>query len=161
MTAQSLLAQLGPYAATLVVGFLSALIPLVNIELFLVAAAAIAPRTYPVWTLGVVAAAGQMCGKSVLYWSAGSALNSRTGRRFSPDRVDALRRRMAAMNPWVLGGFSFVSALVGMPPFLLFSILAGVIEMRYWHFAVSGLAGRGLRLVAVVSFPHAIKGLFG
>ncbi len=160
MTGQALLEQLGPYAATLVVGFLSALIPVINIELFLIAAAAIASRGYPVWTLGVVAAAGQMCGKSILYWGAGSALNTRTGRRFSPDRVDALRRRMAAMSPWVLTGFSFVSAAGGVPPFLLFSILAGIVEMRFWHFLVSGLAGRGVRLVAIVTFPHVIKGLF-
>lgn len=160
MNLESLLQQFGPYAATLVVGFLSALIPVVNIELFLIAAAAIASGSYPVWTLGVVAGFGQMGGKCILYWSGGTAVNSRAGRRFSADRVETLRRRMRAMNPWVLSGFNFVSALAGVPPFFLVSVLAGVIEMKFWQFLVTGLTGRVLRLVAIVTFPHAIKGFF-
>jgi len=157
---RSLLEHLDPHTATLLVGFVSALIPIVNIELFLLAAAAIASTSFPVWTLGIVAAVGQMIGKTLWYWSAGAALDSRPGRRFAPERVAALRLRMAAMNAWVLSGLSFGSALTGFPPFLLFSILAGAVRMKYWRFAATGLAGRCLRLVAIVSFPHAIKRLF-
>ncbi|MCX6553242.1 MAG: VTT domain-containing protein [Acidobacteria bacterium] len=160
MDAQTLIQQLGPYAATLVVGFLSALIPVINIELFLLAAAAIASKDYPVWTLGVVAGVGQMSGKIILYWSGAAALNSRMGKKFSHSRVEELRHRMSAMNPWVLAGFNFMSASVGFPPFLLVSILAGVIEMKFWHFLVTGLSGRVVRMVVIVAFPHAIKGLF-
>lgn len=160
MNLGNLVQYFGPYVATLVVGFLSALIPVVNIEMFLIAAAAIASGSYPVWTLGVVAGFGQMGGKCILYWSGGAAANSRAGRKFSPERTEALRRRMRAMNPWVLSGFSFVSALTGVPPFFLVSVLAGVIEMKFWQFLLTGLSGRVLRLVAIVTFPHAIKGFF-
>jgi membrane protein YqaA with SNARE-associated domain len=160
MNAQDVLEALGPYTATLIVGFLGALFPVVNIEVFLLAAGAIASGTYPVWTLGVVAAFGQMGGKCLLYWGAKAAINSRVGRRFSSERADVLRRRMGAMNAWALSGFNFVSAVTGVPPFMLVSILAGVIEMEFWHFAATGLTGRVVRLVAIVTFPQAIKGLF-
>jgi membrane protein YqaA with SNARE-associated domain len=160
MNAQDVLESLGPYAATLIVGFLGALFPVVNIEVFLLAAGAIASGSYPVWTLGVVAGFGQMGGKCILYWIARAAVNSQAGRRHSSERADGLRRRMGAMSPWMLSGFNFVSALTGVPPFMLVSIIAGVIEMKFWQFAATGLTGRVVRLVAIVTFPQAIKGLF-
>ena len=160
MNAQNVLEYFGPYAASLIIGFVSALVPVVNIELFLLAAGAIASRAYPVWMLGVMAGLGQMAGKCILYWSAKAAINSRAGRRFSSQRVDALRQRMGEMNPWMLSGFNFLSALTGIPPFMLVSILAGVIEMRFWQFAATGLTGRIVRLAAIVAFPHAVKGVF-
>jgi len=43
---------------------------------------------------------------------------------------------------------------------MLVSIIAGLIEMKFWQFAATGLTGRVIRLVAIVTFPHAIKGLF-
>jgi len=160
MNAQNVLEYFGPHAATLIIGFVSALVPIVNIELFLLAAGTVASGSFPVWTLGVSAGFGQMVGKCIPYWGARAAINSQVGRKFSSERVDALRRRMGAMNPWVLSGFNFVSALIGVPPFLLVSVLAGIIEMGFWQFAATGLTGRVIRLVAIVTFPHAIKGLF-
>ncbi len=138
---------------------MSGLIPVINIELFLIAAAAIASTTSSVWPLGVMAALGQMTAKSLLYRGAEAGLNSRAGRRVSPERVAALRRRMAAMNPWFLNGFNFFSALTGVPPFFAISVLAGAIGMPFWQFLATGLAGRTIRMVLMVQFPHAIKEL--
>ena len=134
MDAQTLIRQLGPLAATLIVAFFSAMIPVINLELFLLAAAAIAAKDYPVWTLGVMAGIGQMGGKTILYYSGAAALNNKVARKFSAKQVDALRKRMAAMNPLVLSGFNFMSASVGFPPFLLVSIIAGMVEMKLWQF---------------------------
>ena len=55
---------------------------------------------------------------------------------------------------------AFVSALVGVPPFFLVSILAGALGMNFWLFFLTGLVGRCLRLTLIVESPHAIMGLF-
>ncbi len=160
MNPASLVAQFGPFAATAIVAFLSGLIPFINIELYLVAIGAIASGTYPLWSLGAVAGLGQMLAKSLMFWGGGAAARSRAERKYSQDRIESLRSRMAAMNPWVLLGFTFVSALVGLPPFFLVSILAGALGMDFRLFFVTGLAGRCLRLILIVESPHAIMGLF-
>jgi membrane protein YqaA with SNARE-associated domain len=155
----SLLATLGPHVATFIVAFLSGLLPFINIEIFLVAAAAIASASSPVWPLGVVAAVGQLAAKTLLYRGAAAGLDSRAGRRVSPERLAALRLRMSEMNPWILGGFNLFSAFSGVPPFFVVSVLAGAVRMRFWQFLLTGLAGRTARLVLMVEFPHVIKGM--
>jgi hypothetical protein len=155
-----LIGQVGPYAATIVVGFFSGFLPFVNIEIYVLAAAAIAGADYPVWTLGAAAGFGQMFAKSMLFFGAHSALRSRAGRRVAPGRVDALRARLQAMNPVLLGAFNFTSALVGVPPFLVVSIVAGAVGMRFGVFYATGLVGRSLRLIVIAQFPHLIHNLF-
>jgi membrane protein YqaA with SNARE-associated domain len=160
MNPATLVAQFGPYAATLIVAFLSGLIPFLNLELYLVAVAAITPGSHPLWSLGAVAGFGQILAKSLMFWGGGAAARRRAERNYSQDRIERLRRRMAAMNPWVLLGTTFVSALVGVPPFFLVSILAGALGMNFWLFFLTGLIGRCLRLILIVESPHAIMGLF-
>jgi membrane protein YqaA with SNARE-associated domain len=159
MTFQSLLQWFGPHVATLIVAFISGFLPFVNIEIWMVAAGAVGADKYPLWTLGVTAGFGQMMAKSTLYWGAHSAWQSRAGRRFSRERVEALTERMRAMSPWTLNATNFLSALVGLPPFLLVSILAGVVRMRFWQFYATGLIGRTLRLIILVEFPHLFREL--
>ncbi len=159
MDIQRLLTFVGPQIATFLVAVLGGIFPFVSIEVFLVAVAAIAPADVAVWPLGVVAALGQMTAKSLVYRLAEGGLNSRAGRRISPKRVADLRLRMAGMNLWVLSGFNFGSALTGIPPFFVVGPLAGAVSMSFWRFFVTGLAGLTFRLVFMVQFPHAIKGL--
>ena len=160
MNTAVLVAQVGPYAATVVVAFVSGLIPFINIELYLVAIAALASGSYPLWSLGAVAGAGQMGAKSLLFWGGGAVARKRAERKYSQDRIEQLRHRMARMNPWVLIGTTFVSALVGVPPFIVVSPLAGAVGMKFWRFFLTGLIGRGLRLIIIAESPRAIMGLF-
>jgi membrane protein YqaA with SNARE-associated domain len=160
MNPAALVAQFGPYAATAIVAFVSGLIPFINIELYLVAVAALASGSYPLWSLGAVAGVGQMVAKSLLFWGGGVAARKRAERKYSQDRIEGLRHRMAQMNPWVLIGTTFVSALVGVPPFLLISPLAGAVGMKFWRFFLTGLIGRCLRLIIIAESPRAIMGLF-
>ncbi|MEI6668305.1 MAG: hypothetical protein WCP29_09135 [Acidobacteriota bacterium] len=159
MNFQALLPLLGPHLATLIVAFVSGFVPFVNIEVYMVVAGALMADNFPVWTLGVVAGFGQMIAKSMLFWGANSTANSRVVRRFTPARIDALTTRMRGMRPSILNGFNFMSAFVGLPPFLLVNILAGVIRMRFWHFYATGLVGRSLRMVIMVEWPHLMKAL--
>lgn len=159
MTFQSLLNLVGPHLATAIVAFFSGFLPFINIEVYMVVAGAVVSESFPVWTLGVAAGFGQMIAKSMLYWGGSSALRSRAARRFTRERIDRLTDRMRDMKPWVLDATNFTSALVGLPPFLLVSILAGVVRMKFWRFYVTGLVGRTLRLVIIVEFPHLLRKL--
>ncbi len=150
MDTANLIALVGPAAATFLASLACAVVPFLYVEAFLLAAAAAVPAGYPVWTLGIVAAVGQMVGKSALYWSARAASHSRALRRIDQDRVASLRRRMAGMNPWTVRTLTFASAFGGFPPFLLLAPAAGAADTGFGPFLVLGLAGRALRLVGVV-----------
>jgi membrane protein YqaA with SNARE-associated domain len=147
----------GPSAATLLVSLVSAVVPFVSIEVFLLAMAAAVPAGYPVWVLGVVAAVGQMAGKSLLYWSAAAATSSRTWHRVDSAKAAGLQRRLTNMNPWVAQALTFVSALAGTPPFILLACVAGAARMAFGPFLLVGFAGRTLRLVAVALAGAGLK----
>jgi membrane protein YqaA with SNARE-associated domain len=157
MTFQSLTHLLGPHLATMIVAFFSGFLPFINIELYVVVAAAVVSGDFPAWTLGIAAAVGQMIAKSMLYRGGFSTAQSRLARRFTHDRIVALTERLRRMNPWALNVSIFGSAATGFPPFLLVSILAGVIRMTFWQFLLTGLVGRTVRLVAIAELSHLLK----
>lgn len=157
MDPTSLIQQAGPAAATFVVSLAGAVVPFISTEAFLLAVVALAPADGPVWTLAIVAAAGQMAGKSVLYWSADAA--ARCSRWHGTDHAGLarMRGRLASMSPIVAGGFIFVSAAGGIPPFILVTIIAGAARVRFLPFLAAGLAGRLLRMLSVVSVAAAVR----
>jgi membrane protein YqaA with SNARE-associated domain len=141
-------------AVALAYGALSALVPVVNAEVYAVAAAA--RDTGPVTTLVVVLAlaAGQTAGKVVIFEAArlgGSRFARRRAARAATDRrgrwsariVGALRSRRTGL-PLVL-----CSAAVGLPPLAAVSAAAGVSGQRRWEFAVTCLVGRSIRFAAL------------
>jgi membrane protein YqaA with SNARE-associated domain len=108
--------------------------------------------------VAVAATAGQMLGKSVMYWAGRGAL------KFVPVRHQAKitrwRDRFNRHGPASLG-IVFVSALAGIPPLYVISILAGSFRMRFINFVAAGSCGRFLRFVSIVYLPHLIPGLVG
>lgn len=137
----------------LAIAFVSALVPVVNIEAYLGLRAAVA-EVDDVWLLGLVASAGQMVGKIIWYYIGASSLEWAWVRR----RVDkpkaqqrlATWRARTGERPMVAGALVFGSALTGFPPFAIVSVLAGQLQMRLPLFVVLGLAGRWLRFAAVL-----------
>ncbi|MEJ2207035.1 MAG: hypothetical protein P8170_23375 [Gemmatimonadota bacterium] len=119
----------------------SGIVPLVNAELLVVAAAVAAPG------LGVplvvaVSTAGQMSTKTLLYGLA----------RWAPNRLPsrargALERASGAIAD--RGGAArslvFASAALGVPPFYGVSLAAGALGMRLRAFLWSGSVGRLVR----------------
>ena len=77
---QSLVARFGLVTATFIVAVVSALFPPVNIELFLLAVAAVAkPASLP--AVLVAASVGQMAGKIAFYFAGRGLMSLRLGRR--------------------------------------------------------------------------------
>jgi membrane protein YqaA with SNARE-associated domain len=157
MDAALLIQQAGPAVATFLVSLVGAVVPCLSTEVFLVAVVAFVPADCGVWRLGVVAALGQMAGKSALYWSSAAAARCRRWHRADRGRLVRLQRRLAAMNALVAAGFTFVSATSGVPPFILVSLIAGAGGVRFGPFLIAGFAGRSLRMVAVVLGAAAVR----
>jgi len=143
----SIEASVGIYLATLIVSVLSGLLPLVNGEVYLIAAILVAGDPTIALVLALLVAVGQMIAKVGLYYTARGAArlgrSTRLGHRL--EQAQALAERWRGKPLTVL----FVSAVTGLPPFYLVSLLAGVLRIRFGTFVVLGLVGRVLRFGAL------------
>jgi membrane protein YqaA with SNARE-associated domain len=146
------------------VAFVSALVPVVNIEAYLGLRVAVADVDQ-VWLLGLAAAVGQMLGKLVWYQLGASSLGWGWVRRGMerPRRQEMLRvwRRRTEQRPVVAALVVLGSAVTGLPPFALVSVLAGQLRMNLPLFALVGLAGRWLRFTAVLGGLEWVLQLLG
>ena len=147
--------------ALLGLGFLSALVPLVNIEVILAARAA-AVATGGLWTLSFAAALGQMFGKVVWYYLGANALNwGWVRRKVETPKAQAkleLWRRRTQDRPLVGAALLFASALSGFPPFAIVAVLAGQLRMNIPIFLGVGFVGRTLRFAAFLGGGGVLGG---
>ncbi|MEV6602107.1 hypothetical protein AB0M36_35435 [Actinoplanes sp. NPDC051346] len=158
------------------VGLLSAYVPLLPAEPYVVAAAATAPE-YAI-ALGASAAVGQTAGKLVLFYAArgassrlmpkwvlrrvsaaalaakrrGSSTGGGTAARWGAAVTNRVRRVLdAARSPWRAALVVLVSAFAGLPPLLFTTMYAGRTQMPAGAFAVLCLTGRTARLIMLAS----------
>lgn len=141
------------FATLLVLGFTSALVPILNIEAYLAVRAAVTD-VGSVWTLSFVAAVGQMGGKLIWYRIGLSSLGwGWVRRKVETPKAQArleLWRARTHDRPVAAGCLVFASALVGLPPFAVLAVVAGQLKMNLALFITLGLAGRWLRFVTVL-----------
>lgn len=148
MTVEELVGRVGLPLATFVYCVASGFIPVLNAELFLLAAAALAPRE-ALPAIAVLAAAGQMVAKSGMYLGGRGVVRLPSEKRKAD--LEALRARVARWRSRDL--LVLVSAAVGLPPFFAVSILAGTLRFPFPRFLVAGFVGRVLRFGAVLAVP--------
>ena len=132
---------------------MTAILPWFNAELLLLSLSP-ASRTPLDATLLVVAMTlGQMTGKCAIYW-----LSRRTALRPSPRLRSAIDRWTARMQRHVAWAIAivFVSAIFGMPPFYVVSIVAGAIRVPFGAFLMAGAGGRLVHFGAVAWLPQLI-----
>jgi membrane protein YqaA with SNARE-associated domain len=146
---QDLLATLGIYGGTFVVAILAGLIPLVNVEIFLVGLVRLAiddPAQLP--AIAVLAAAGQMVAKVGLYHAGRGMLELPRGRYRK--KILAARARLDRWRTrpyWVYS----LSSVAGIPPFYLTVLAAGAMRIRMKAFLLIGFAGRLVRFAVLVA----------
>jgi len=138
----------------------SAVIPVLPAELWMagLVAKGVSSQTLPAYV--VAAAVGQMLGKALIFLAARGTLRSQWlqqkanrgrsstyGGRFVPllARAESSHRGQA-----VLCG---VSAFVGLPPFLIVSVLLGSLKMPLSAFLIVGTLGRAGRFGLIVAVP--------
>lgn len=154
------------------VGTLSALIPIVNAEVYLLAAIAIAASAHEGWAIVAALTVGQILGKIVIFYLArwGKSIGERTWSSLrrppkvrtresrwshSPvvQRVQAWSKRGLAMmdNPLGAAGILLVSASFGIPPLAITTAVAGAQRTPLWIFVVCTTAGRLIRFGAMAA----------
>lgn len=145
------------------VAFVSALVPLVNIEAYLGVRASVAD-VGSLWVLGFAAALGQMVGKVIWYYLGATALSwGWVRRKVEKPKAQALLERWRTRTqerPLLAGFLVLVSAYSGFPPFAIVAVLAGQLRMRLPLFVVLGLVGRWLRFVTVLGGTVWVGRLF-
>lgn len=157
MDFEHLIGRYGLYLTTYVVGVVSGLVPVVNLEVYLVWVAALTPRSQALAITGL-ATVGQMTAKTLMYLAGAGVLKLSV--RNPGKKLQAVQMKMAQWQH-KLGLFLFSSASLGVPPYYVVSIAAGICRVPIVVFIIWGLAGRFLRFAVTVFFPHLLKGLFG
>ena len=142
----SLITLIGIIPATFVVAIVSGFVPFVNAEILL-GLALLKYNSIPMAiALGLLVAAGQMISKIGIYKASRGAAN--LGKHKEDGKLAKAR---AMMERWkdkpVL--LTFISASLGIPPFFLVSIVAGILEMRFATFVTVGFIGRTVRFVTI------------
>ncbi|MEX2280870.1 MAG: VTT domain-containing protein [Gemmatimonadota bacterium] len=134
---------------------LGSFVPLVNTELVVLSAVAIAPVEL-LLPIVLIAVGTQMLAKSVLYCAGAGFLRLPPG-RYASRLQDALTRAQR----WQKSGslFLFTSASTGFPPFYLTSVASGAIRVPFARFFALGFVGRFIRFSALVMVPHLWRSL--
>jgi membrane protein YqaA with SNARE-associated domain len=156
MNVEELVARAGLPLATFVYCVASGFIPIVNAEIFLVGAAALAPRS-SLPLIALLAAAGQMVAKSGMYLGGRGVVRLPSEKRKAD--LEALRARVERWRSRDL--LVFVSAGLGLPPFFAVSILAGTLRFPFPRFLVAGFLGRLIRFGLIMAVPALGRRLVG
>ena len=134
--------------AALAVGLGSALVPVLNAEVYAVATAgAMHPALVPV--LVVALACGQTAGKVVLFEAARRGSGRWRRHRSRPPGRWATRISGALSSRRSGNSLVLASAALGLPPLAAVSLAAGASGQRRWEFALLCLAGRTARFGAL------------
>lgn len=164
--------MVGWFCVTLAVAFGSALVPVISIEVFVLGLMASEPQLG--WLMIAAAVAiGQVAGKLLYYLAARESIRlpaflhdrlyrerpvtpwrqrwqARTG--WIRAEVHALRDRCHRHPRWMAGTYA-VSAVIGLPPFMATTVLAGLADLPVATFIGAGLAGRFARYSVLAACP--------
>jgi membrane protein YqaA with SNARE-associated domain len=143
------------YTVSLVVSLISGLVPVVNIEAYLVSVALLAP-TLPGWPVVLIATLGQMVSKYILYVSGRDGLRPRVGRH--GERLERAGRLLTE-HPAGTSSVVAASAFLGLPPFYAVSVMAGVLRLPLLRFMTVASVCRVARFALVYYAPAWFKGL--
>jgi membrane protein YqaA with SNARE-associated domain len=146
---------------TFFVSAASALVPLINIEAYLLAAAVTVNDAW--WLLALAAAAGQTLGKLLLFLAARGAIRGAwlTGRLHHKGVSDGRAARwMRKVRTHRSGPVAVLatSAVLGLPPLLATSVVAGTTTMRPALFGAVCLFGRWARFCLLLAAPALVLG---
>ncbi len=163
-------ALLGWLGLTFGVAFGSAIIPLISIEVFVIGLVTQQPHI-SWWWIGLAVAVGQVLGKMFYFlaargdWHLPAWLKrkERPEKPLSPFRakwkvrLEWVRDRCHRHPHWMFGTHA-VSSVVGIPPFMFTTVLAGLAGMSSWLFITTGMIGRFTRFSILAASPALMTG---
>jgi membrane protein YqaA with SNARE-associated domain len=140
----------GIWLATFAVAFASGIVPLLSIEVYVLAVSAASPQT-GVLPVAAAATLGQMGAKSLVYLAGTGVLKLPWRKGGRPvDRWSGRLGRRGGGALWVILTSSFASV----PPLYPASLAAGALRLPFARFFAVGCAGVFLRFVALFSMPR-------
>ncbi|MER5264747.1 hypothetical protein ABTZ99_21990 [Actinosynnema sp. NPDC002837] len=162
--------MLGWLCLTFGVAFGSALVPLISIEIFVIGLVTQQPGI-SWWWIGIAVAVGQVLGKMFYFLAARGSLHLpafmrrevKPAKALSPwrlkwkARLEWVRVRCHRHPHWMFGTHA-VSSVVGLPPFMFTTVLAGLAGMSSWLFISTSVAGRFARFSVLAASPAAVAG---
>lgn len=162
--------MLGWLCLTFGVAFGSAMLPLISIEIFVIGLVTQQPGI-SWWWIGLAVALGQVLGKMLYFLAARGSLHlpaflkrkEKQGKPLSPRRrkwkarMEWVRLRCQRHPHWMFGTHA-VSSVVGLPPFMFTTVLAGLAGMSSWLFISTGMVGRFARFSVLAASPAAVAG---
>lgn len=151
-------------ALAFVVATAAGLVPLINIELYLVGAVAVLDDGALV-AMAVAAAVGQTLGKIPYYYVGRGTISAPWLRRRAATpgkwsaRVAEWRAKAEARPVWGAGLLA-LSSFASIPPFMVVSVLAGVVRMNLVLFCAVTFVTRAARFLILVLAPAWVLSYF-
>nr|WP_221308708.1 VTT domain-containing protein [Nocardiopsis mwathae] len=144
-------------------GVLAALFPFLNVEIYLLGAAALMGDG-ALFAMAVAAGLGQTLGKIAYYYLGRGALDIPWLKRRAqnPGRWSARIARLRAKaegRPWWTAGLLAVSSFSSIPPFMFVVVLVGALRFPLWAFVSVAMASRTARFLLVVYAPGTVMGV--
>ncbi|MGD9959601.1 hypothetical protein [Nocardioides sp.] len=147
---------------TFFVSVASALIPLINIEIYLGGLAGAGIGAGESFLIALSAGAGQTLGKVIWYELAQRSFESeRVQKKLTNEKWRAAYAKWQARiqgRPWYAGSIMFASAFAGVPPLLVLAMVAGTLHMPRWVFIPTVLVGRVARFYLILVGVHWVFG---
>jgi membrane protein YqaA with SNARE-associated domain len=131
----------------------SAVLPWVNAELLMISAVPLVASRSALAALVIAVAAGQMTGKTLMYWASRRSVHPRSP--LVQRGIDRWRLRLQR-RPQSAVAIIFLSALVGIPPFFIVSVAAGALGVAVRRFLVAGAVGRLAHFTIVAFVPDIL-----
>ncbi|TWE22225.1 hypothetical protein [Prauserella muralis] len=170
--------MLGWLCLALGVAFGSAIVPVISVEVFVIGLMT-SESGIPWLAMGAVVAIGQIAGKLLYYLAARGSirlpavLHDRLHRQRPPSArrerwhlrtkrlrmwLESLRERCHRHPHWMASTYG-ISSIVGLPPFMATTVLAGLVRMSLSMFVAAGLLGRFVRFSVLAACPAVFAGL--
>ena len=141
------------FASAVIVSFISAIVPLVNMEVYVVLLGGIVePRMLPIVLL--VATLSHMGGKTAIYY-ASSAFEKLPEGRFK-ERIRSARAQ-AERHSNLGTAVVFTSSLIGLPPLYLITVVCGALRFPFLAFFAAAFIGRIIRFAAFIWLPQLVR----
>jgi membrane protein YqaA with SNARE-associated domain len=144
--------QNGPIYGSFVISFLSGLIPILNIELYLIVLALTGKFNDQFVLISFLAALGQIISKIIVYEGSRKSTNIRLGKKIDMEKVKIWSEKMM-QNTLRADLIMFSSATVGIPPILITPFIAGFARYPLLRFVIVALVGRWIRFWACLASP--------
>jgi membrane protein YqaA with SNARE-associated domain len=141
-------------ATTIAIATVGSALPFSPIEPYLLALPAAAPKGWLV-PLVLLAIAGHMVGKALLYYASRNAARSIPPRY--EGRVEAARRGLLGSRPIQFATIA-ASSVAGVPPFYVVTVLCGALHVPAAAFLILATLGRAVRFAALVAFANIVTG---